>query len=384
MHPTDANDRPVALTAAGLTAAGLTETGDAGGPWRGASTFPSGVALQELVGEQGGHLRVVGRALQVKVSQRGDQISVVGERDAVVLAHRVLHELYEVAAEGNALGPGDVDQACRLMREDKALRIADLYREVIPLGAGRKRLSPRSVRQREYIHAIRARELVFGIGPAGTGKTFLAMAMAISALMEGRVKRLVLSRPAVEAGEKLGFLPGDLNEKVNPYLRPLYDALHDLLGFEKAERLVKQGAVEVAPLAFMRGRTLSEAFVILDEAQNTTPEQMKMFLTRIGPGSRVVVTGDVTQIDLPAGTRSGLVHAMRVLSGVDEVRMVHFDEVDVVRHPLVATIIRAYARDEAREPARGGGGRPLRRAPLPSADAAPAGEGEGAGPPLHG
>jgi phosphate starvation-inducible PhoH-like protein len=360
----------------------LIETGDPALPLRGVLTLPSGVALQELVGEQGGHLRVISRALGVKVGQRGDQISVQGERAAVLLAQRVIGELYEVAAEGNALTAGDVDQACRLMREDKGLRIADLYREALQLGVGRKRLSPRSARQREYLHAIRSKELVFGIGPAGTGKTFLAMAMALHALMEGRVKRLVLSRPAVEAGEKLGFLPGDLTEKVNPYLRPLYDALHDLLGFEKAERLMKQGVVEVAPLAFMRGRTLSEAFVILDEAQNTTPEQMKMFLTRIGPGSRVVVTGDVTQIDLPNGTRSGLVHAMRVLDGLEEVRMIHFNDVDVVRHPLVATIVRAYARDEARSAEARGPRRP--RGPVPPAAAPPAGaQGDEDAPP-HG
>jgi phosphate starvation-inducible PhoH-like protein len=320
----------------------LTETGDPALPLRGLLTLPSGVALQELVGEQGGHLRVISRVLGVKVGQRGDQISVQGERAAVLLAQRVIGELYEVAAEGNALTAGDVDQACRLMREDKGLRIADLYREALQLGVGRKRLSPRSARQREYLHAIRSKELVFGIGPAGTGKTFLAMAMALHALMEGRVKRLVLSRPAVEAGEKLGFLPGDLTEKVNPYLRPLYDALHDMLPGEQVARRIAAGEIEIAPLAFMRGRTLAHAYCILDEAQNTTPAQIQMFLTRMGEGSRMVITGDPTQVDLPSGQPSGLAEALRILEGVEGIGVARFAERDVVRHPLVARIVAAY------------------------------------------
>ena len=326
----------------------LTETGDEAAPLRQSLGFPSGVALRELVGETGAHLKVLGRVLGVKAGQRGDQITVVGTEATIARARAVILQLFEVASEGNALNPADVDRACRLLEADPALRIVALYRETISLGGGKRRLSPRTATQRTYIQAIRAHELVFGVGPAGTGKTFLAMAMALHALSLGEVKRIVLCRPAVEAGEKLGFLPGDLAEKVNPYLRPLIDALNELAGFERAERLLKQGVIEVAPLAFMRGRTLAEAFIILDEAQNTTPEQMKMFLTRIGQGSRVIVTGDITQIDLPGGVRSGLVDGLLVLSGADGVGMVHFTDVDVVRHPLVATIIRAYAEAEAR------------------------------------
>jgi phosphate starvation-inducible PhoH-like protein len=324
-----------------------TETGDEAAPYRQSLRFPSGLALRELVGETGGHLKVIGKQLGLKVGQRGDQVHITGKAEAIDAGRAVLLQLFAVANEGHSLTPADAERACRLLAADPSLELLGLYREVISLGGGKRRLSPRTATQRSYVQAIRAHELVFGVGPAGTGKTFLAMAMALHALSLGEVKRIVLCRPAVEAGEKLGFLPGDLAEKVNPYLRPLIDALNDLAGYDRAERLLKQGAIEVAPLAFMRGRTLSEAFIILDEAQNTTPEQMKMFLTRLGQGSRVVVTGDITQIDLPAGTRSGLVDALAVLRGADEVQVIHFTDIDVVRHPLVATIIRAYARAEA-------------------------------------
>jgi phosphate starvation-inducible PhoH-like protein len=235
-----------------------------------------------------------------------------------------------------------------MLRAEPEVRLIDLFRETIPIGLGKKRIHPRSVRQRSYVRAIGDHTLTFGVGPAGTGKTFLAMAMALSALFQDEVQRIILCRPAVEAGEKLGFLPGDLNEKVNPYLRPLLDALNELSGYDRAQRLLTRGVIEIAPIAFMRGRTLSNAFVILDEAQNTTAAQMKMFLTRIGSGSKVVVTGDVSQIDLPRGTTSGLVDALRVLDGVGRIGRVHFTDIDVVRHPLVSAIIRAYDRHEDR------------------------------------
>jgi phosphate starvation-inducible PhoH-like protein len=230
-----------------------------------------------------------------------------------------------------------------LMRES-GVSLVELSKQTIYVGHKKKRVYPRSLRQKEYFDAIKKNDLVFGVGPAGTGKTYLAMAMALSALKNEEVKRIILCRPAVEAGEKLGFLPGDLIEKVNPYLRPLYDALFDLFGAEKGERLIERQIVEVAPLAFMRGRTLSDAFVILDEAQNTTPEQMKMFLTRIGVGSKAVVTGDPTQVDLPRSHTSGLRQALRILEGIQEISIVQLTDADVVRHPLVSAIIRAYAK----------------------------------------
>jgi phosphate starvation-inducible PhoH-like protein len=270
-----------------------------------------------------------------------------GPPEAMPLATRVLDELYAIAASGYPLQPSDVDQAVRLLQREPDVRLRELYNETLTLGVGKKRIHPRSPRQRQYVAAMAEHDLVFGIGPAGTGKTFLAMAVAITALMKGEVNRIVLCRPAVEAGEKLGFLPGDLTEKVNPYLRPLYDALNDLVGFDRAGRLIAKGVIEVAPLAFMRGRTLSESYVVLDEGQNSTPEQMKMLLTRIGLNSRVVVTGDLTQVDLPRGQKSGLHDTLDVLHGVPGIAVIRFTDVDVVRHPLVSEIVRAYDRREA-------------------------------------
>ncbi len=320
--------------------------------------FDEPEALRALVGELGQHLKIVGRALGVRINQRGDTLIVAGQDGSVELGAHVLEQLYAVMASGYQLRSADVDQACRMVQSEPGVQLVDLYNDTVSIGVGRKRVNPRTLRQKQYLHAIREVDLVFGIGPAGTGKTYLAMAMALSALYRDEVKRIILCRPAVEAGEKLGFLPGDLVEKVNPYLRPLYDALHDLAGYDRADRLLKKGVLEVAPLAFMRGRTLADAFVILDEAQNTTPEQMKMFLTRIGMQSRVVVTGDVTQVDLPRNTRSGLVHALRILDGVEGINVVRFSDADVVRHPLVSAIIRAYERNDAqRQDSRRDGGR---------------------------
>ncbi|RME29085.1 MAG: PhoH family protein [Deltaproteobacteria bacterium] len=306
-----------------------------------------GGALRELTGEVGQNLKILSRGVGVQVHHRGQTLTIVGPADLVDRAADVVEQLVAVAQAGWSLTGADIDQACRMLRADPDVRLLDLYREVVTIGVGRRQVHPRSVRQRAYIQAIRDHDLVFGIGPAGTGKTYLAMAMGLSALFAQRVRRIILCRPAVEAGERLGFLPGDMTEKVNPYLRPLFDALNDLVGFDRAQRLMAKDVIEVAPLAFMRGRTLSEAFVILDEAQNTTPEQMKMLLTRTGLNSQVVVTGDPSQVDLEGTRRSGLEHAVRVLEHLDGIAVTRFTDVDVVRHPLVSAIVRAYDRAAA-------------------------------------
>ncbi len=265
-----------------------------------------------------------------------------GEAEDAARAERVLGQLLALMQGGYKLGKGDVKTAAQLVAQDHTVELADYFLRSSARTSGKRQVMPKSVNQRRYLDAIDRYDVVFGIGPAGTGKTYLAMAQAVAALMAKRVSRIILARPAVEAGEKLGFLPGDLQEKVNPYLRPLYDALYDMLEIERADRLLERGTIEVAPIAFMRGRTLNDAFVILDEAQNTTSEQMKMFLTRLGFGSKAVVTGDITQIDLPTARQSGLVEAMKVVGGVEGIAFVHFDEKDVVRHPLVQQIVKAY------------------------------------------
>jgi phosphate starvation-inducible PhoH-like protein len=262
----------------------------------------------------------------------------------VRLGRGVLEELSAVLRGGGSLEPRDVRAAVQAVAEQPDTDLRELYSDVLASVGGRRRITAKNLTQRRYIDLIRAHDLVVAIGPAGTGKTYLAMAMAIAALQRREVERVILTRPAVEAGERLGFLPGTMAEKVNPYLRPLYDALHDMTDFDKAQRLIERGTIEVAPLAFMRGRTLNESFVILDEAQNTTPEQMKMFLTRLGYESKAVVTGDITQVDLPTGKPSGLVDALDVLREVDDVGIQRFTEADVVRHPLVQSIVRAYER----------------------------------------
>jgi phosphate starvation-inducible PhoH-like protein len=330
------------------TRGAVQSTDDSRYPYRGTLTIDEPRVLRELVGELNGHLKIIERVLSVRVSQRGDQLIVLGGSEAISTALVVLEQLCELACTGHQLHSADVDQAVRLLSNEPDVRLSELYSDTVYVGTKKKRIHPRSLRQRDYIKAMRDHPLVFGVGPAGTGKTYLAMAMAVSALFRDEVKRIILCRPAVEAGEKLGFLPGDLVAKVNPYLRPLYDALYDLVGHDRSIRLIEKTVIEVAPLAFMRGRTLSGAYVILDEAQNTTPEQMKMFLTRIGVDSRVVVTGDTTQIDLPRGRQSGLVDALRVLKGLPESRVVQFSPIDVVRHSLVSSIIKAYDRDSSR------------------------------------
>jgi phosphate starvation-inducible PhoH-like protein len=265
-----------------------------------------------------------------------------GDRGDVDRTEKVLGQLTSMMDEGYKLGKGDVKTAAQLVSQDENVELADYFLKGAPRTSGKRQVMPKSVNQRRYLEAIDQHDIVFGIGPAGTGKTYLAMAQAVSYLLAKRVSRIILARPAVEAGEKLGFLPGDLQEKVNPYLRPLYDALYDMLDVERAERLIERGTVEVAPIAFMRGRTLNDAFVILDEAQNTTSEQMKMFLTRLGFGSKAVITGDITQIDLPTGRTSGLVEAMKVVGNIEGISFIRFDEKDVVRHSLVQQIVKAY------------------------------------------
>lgn len=311
-------------------------------------TFEDNALAQALFGQQGQHLRIISRSLGVKLQVRGNQVTMSGPEPDLVLAQRVLQELYDLLQANYPVHPQDVQYAVKIIQEKESASVKDIFLDTVYISAMKRRISPKSLNQKRYLEAMRGHDIVFGIGPAGTGKTYLAMAMAVAALMNQEFIRIVLARPAVEAGEKLGFLPGDLYEKVNPYLRPLYDALHDMMDFEKASRLVQRGVIEVAPLAFMRGRTLNDSFVILDEAQNTTSEQMMMFLTRLGFGAKAVITGDVTQIDLPAGALSGLVEARDLLKNVEGIAFVHFTERDVVRHPLVQDIIRAYEGRRAR------------------------------------
>ena len=302
--------------------------------------------VQQLAGERNGHLKAIEKQLDVRLHLRGNEFTVEGDKPDVELAARLLQELAELIRSGHPVFGSDIVYAARILSENIDRKLKDIFLDHVFIASNKRVITPKSVRQKEYIEAIRGHDIVFGIGPAGTGKTYLAMAMAVAALSKEMVRRIILVRPAVEAGEKLGFLPGDLAEKVNPYLRPLYDALHDMMDYERAAGLLQRGAIEVAPLAFMRGRTLSDAFVILDEAQNTTPEQMKMFLTRLGMGSKTVITGDITQIDLPDDKPSGLVDAMRLLEGIDGIQFTFFSRQDVVRHRLVQEIIQAYERAE--------------------------------------
>jgi phosphate starvation-inducible PhoH-like protein len=302
--------------------------------------------LQALAGSRNEKLKALERAANVAIGLRGNKILLEGDAESVALAERFLSEAAALLAQGVEVSVADVPRAFRVLRGEPRARLSDMFDDPLPLGTGRRSVGPRGLAQKHYVDSIRSHDLTFGIGPAGTGKTYLAMACAVSAFLGRQVKRIVLTRPAVEAGEKLGFLPGDLAEKVNPYLRPLYDALDEMLDIDKAQELVARGHIEVAPLAFMRGRTLNDCFVILDEAQNTTSEQMRMFLTRLGNHSKAVVTGDVTQVDLPEGRASGLAEARSLLDGVEGISFCHFTEVDVVRHPLVQKIIVRYeARD---------------------------------------
>jgi phosphate starvation-inducible protein PhoH and related proteins len=307
--------------------------------------FGNTTLFRELLGQHDEHVKVLEKHLGVRIDVGENTLTVTGDAVAAELASRVLAQLYGLLEQGYPIFASDVDYALRILSSDRNARLRDIFLDTVFISAHKRTITPKSVVQKAYIDAIRNFDIVFGIGPAGTGKTYLAMAMGIAELMKNTFSRIVLTRPAVEAGEKLGFLPGDLAEKVNPYLRPLYDALHDMVDFDRARKLVERGTIEVAPLAFMRGRTLNDSFVILDEAQNTTTEQMKMFLTRLGYGSKAVVTGDITQTDLPAGKPSGLKEAQHVLRDITGIRFVTFSERDVVRHPLVQEIITAYDRN---------------------------------------
>ena len=305
-------------------------------------SFEENILANFLFGRHGENVRLLEEALGVDIGVRGNMALIQGEEGVVRVAEKVLTDLYELLKEGHPLTHNDIRNALRMVMEREGMDLKELLTETIYIPFKNKIIAPKSLTQRIYINAIRDHDLVFGIGPAGTGKTYLAMAMAVEALSKKEVERIILTRPAVEAGERLGFLPGDILEKVNPYLRPLYDALHDMMNFDKAMKLVERGIIEVAPLAFMRGRTLNDSFVILDEAQNTTSEQMKMFLTRLGFGSKAVITGDITQIDLPSSKASGLIEAKDLLQDIEGIAFVFFTEKDVVRHPLVQEIIRAY------------------------------------------
>ncbi|RKX57498.1 MAG: phosphate starvation-inducible protein PhoH [Thermodesulfobacteriota bacterium] len=302
--------------------------------------------LRSLYGERGTNFKILESYFRVQLSLKGNHVFITGEPIDSELAEKTIEELYSLVKSGYNLYPSDVEYASRIILENPHAKLKDIFLDTIFVTSGRKVITPKGVAQKRYIEAIRKSEVVFGIGPAGTGKTYLAVAMAISCLMKGEVNRIILVRPAVEAGEKLGFLPGDIAEKVNPYLRPLYDALYDMLSFDKVMRFFQKGAIEIAPLAFMRGRTLNEAFIILDEAQNTTSEQMKMFLTRLGQNSKAVITGDITQIDLPDPKKSGLLEAVEILEGIKGITFVYFTKNDVVRHPIVQKIIEAYERKE--------------------------------------
>lgn len=299
-----------------------------------------------LFGNADMNLKLIEQELGVSIVTRGETVGISGPEDKVELAQAVLDNLLAVIRKGINISQREAVYAIQMAEKGTLEYFKDLYDEEISKNVKGKSIRVKTLGQRHYVNAIKSRDLVFGIGPAGTGKTYLAVVMAVTALKNGTVSKIILTRPAVEAGESLGFLPGDLKEKVDPYLRPLYDALHDILGTEHTLRLIERGTIEIAPLAYMRGRTLDDAFVILDEAQNTTQAQMKMFLTRLGFGSKMIITGDTSQIDLPKGAKSGLVEAERVIKDVSGVSFVHLEQADVVRHPLVGRIIEAYGKNE--------------------------------------
>ncbi len=302
--------------------------------------IPKGV--EELIGTYDGNLKLLEKCFQVSAHLSDEALEIEGGEGNVRRAQRLVEDYTDLIAGGTRFASGDVEAFLRIMCQDPDATLKGLAEAGRPRAFGKKSITPKSLNQRSYVDAIERHDMVFGIGPSGTGKTYLAVAMAVDALLTKEVSRIILARPAVEAGERLGFLPGTLQEKVNPYLRPLYDALYDVLDPDRVERYIEKSVIEIAPIAFMRGRTLNDAFVILDEAQNTTSEQMKMFLTRLGFNSKAVVTGDITQIDLPEGRRSGLVEAIEVVSRVPGISFIYFNERDVVRHNLVQRIIRAY------------------------------------------
>lgn len=300
----------------------------------------------QLFGEHNKNLGKIADALAITLNVRGTTVYIKGDSISTALAGNILNQLYGLLKEGFPVYPRDIEHAIKTLSADDRVNLKEIFMDTVYVTSTKRPITPKSPTQKKYIDAIRAHDIVFGIGPAGTGKTYLAMAMAVAALSSGDVNRIILTRPAVEAGESLGFLPGDLADKVDPYLRPLYDALHDMMHFEKVAALTERGAIEVAPLAFMRGRTLNNAFIILDEAQNTTSEQMKMFLTRIGFNSKAVITGDITQVDLPREKMSGLIETIGILDNIDGISFIRFSKDDVVRHRLVMKIISAYEKNE--------------------------------------
>ncbi len=311
-----------------------------------------------LFGNHDENLRMIEDAFDVRISSRGNEIFVQGSAENVAPAERLLGNMQQLIVQGYPLNKSDISTGVRVMRDKPDINLVEFFTDDSLRPALKRVATPRNLAQKLYLQAIQENDIVFSIGPAGTGKTFLAVAAGAAALVDKSMKRIILCRPAVEAGERLGFLPGDIAEKVNPYLRPLYDSLYDIIGFEKVEKMMERSVIEIAPLAFMRGRTLNDSFIILDEAQNTTPEQMKMFLTRLGFGSKAVVTGDVTQVDLPAGKKSGLRDARLTLERVEGIRFFDFTDKDVVRHPLVSKIVVAYdkierERKETEQPASG-------------------------------
>jgi len=304
-------------------------------------------SLPSLFGDMDKNLRLIEHTYGVIVNARGNRIQIEGNEKSVANVERLVKQLADLLDQGVITQKDEVNDAIHAFSSNPSAALKDIFHQTIPVSSRKRPVAPKNETQRKYVEAIRRYDVVFGIGPAGTGKTYLAMATAVSALLRREVSRIILVRPAVEAGEKLGFLPGDLYEKVNPYLRPLYDALYDMIETDKANKLVERGDIEIAPLAFMRGRTLNDSFIILDEAQNTTSEQMKMFLTRLGFNSKTVITGDITQIDLPSGRSSGLIEVQKILEGIEEIRFIYFTNRDVVRHRLVQQIVRAYEQHEA-------------------------------------
>jgi phosphate starvation-inducible protein PhoH and related proteins len=311
-------------------------------------TFDDNAMAVALYGDAESSLRLVERLVGVEIHARGNEVRIDGEGPRAVLARRVLEELYALLKNGQGVRGADIRHVVKMLDTEPEVQLSEVYENILNRGS-RRVIRAKNLAQRRYVDVIRKHDVAIAVGPAGTGKTYLAMAMAVGALHRKEISRIILTRPAVEAGERLGFLPGDLSEKVDPYMRPLYDALRDMMEMEKATRLIERGTIEVAPLAFTRGRTLNDSFVILDEAQNTTGEQMKMFLTRLGDNSKAVITGDVTQIDLPSGTESGLIEARRILQPVRGIGFMTFAATDVVRHPLVQSIIQAYERAGPRD-----------------------------------
>ncbi len=308
--------------------------------------FENIALAQKLIGSHNTNLEKIARSFDIKINSRGGAVSLSGKQKQVDAAESLIYQLYDLLEDKLILTSQVLDAAINTMRQDRGIPLKKIFSNVILVTAKNRSITPRNPAQLSYANAIKSNDILFGIGPAGTGKTYLAMAMAVAAFARGDVQKIILTRPAVEAGETLGFLPGDLTEKINPYLRPLYDALYDMLDFEKARAYIEQELIEIAPIAFMRGRTLNNAFIILDEAQNTTSEQMKMFLTRIGYGSKAIVTGDITQIDLPGGKRSGLVEAKKILTRIRGIEIINFTKEDVVRHRLVSDIIDAYEKNK--------------------------------------